>query len=72
MIVPGLVTNITNFGCFVNIGVKQDGLIHISELANKFIKDPNEAVKLQQAIKVKIIDVDVARNRINLSKKQAE
>ncbi len=72
MIVPGLVTNITNFGCFVNIGVKQDGLIHISELANKFIKDPNEIVKLQQAIRVKIIDVDVARNRINLSKKQAE
>lgn len=72
MIVPGLVTNITNFGCFLNIGVKQDGLIHISELANKFIKDPNEIVKLQQAIRVKIIDVDVARNRINLSKKQAE
>ena len=72
MVVPGLVTNITNFGCFVNIGVKQDGLIHISELANKFIKDPNEAVKLQQAIKVKIIEVDITRNRINLSKKQAE
>ena len=72
MVVPGLVTNITNFGCFVNIGVKQDGLIHISELANKFIKDPNEIVKLQQAIKVKVLEVDIARNRIQLSKKQAE
>ncbi len=72
MVVPGIVTNITNFGCFVNIGVKQDGLIHISELANKFIKDPNEVVKLQQAVRVKIIDVDTQRNRIMLSKKQAE
>ena len=72
MIVPGLVTNITNFGCFVNIGVKQDGMIHISELANKFIKDPNEVVKLQQAIKVKVIEVDLLRKRIQLSKKQAE
>ena len=72
MVVPGLVTNITNFGCFVNIGVKQDGLIHISELANKFIKDPNEIVKLQQAIKVKVLEVDIVRNRIQLSKKQAE
>lgn len=72
MIVPGLVTNITNFGCFVNIGVKQDGMIHISELANKFIKDPNEVVKLQQAIKVKVIEVDLLRKRIQLSKKQTE
>ncbi len=72
MVVPGIVTNITNFGCFVNIGVKQDGLIHISELANKFIKDPNEVVKLQQAVRVKIIDVDTQRNRIMLSKKLAE
>ncbi|MCC6517114.1 MAG: S1 RNA-binding domain-containing protein, partial [Chitinophagales bacterium] len=72
MVVPGIVTNITNFGCFVNIGVKQDGLIHISELANKFIKDPNEIVKLQQAIRVKIIEVDLSRKRIVLSKKQAE
>lgn len=72
MIVPGLVTNITNFGCFVNIGVKQDGLIHISELANKFIKDPNEAVKLNQTLRVKILEVDVSRKRITLSKKQAE
>ncbi|MFN8281750.1 MAG: Tex family protein [Chitinophagales bacterium] len=72
MIVPGLVTNITNFGCFVNIGVKQDGLIHISELANKFIKDPNEIVKLQQAVRVKVLEVDLNRKRIMLSKKQAE
>lgn len=72
LIVPGLVTNITNFGCFVNIGVKQDGLVHISELADKFIKDPNEVVKLQQAVKVKIIEVDVSRKRINLSIKQAQ
>jgi uncharacterized protein len=55
MVVPGLVTNITNFGCFVNIGVKQDGLIHISELANKFIKDPNEMVKTTTSHKSKSV-----------------
>ncbi len=69
MVVPGLVTNITNFGCFVDIGVKQDGLVHISQLSNHFISDPNEVVKLQQKVTVTVTEVDVARKRIGLSMK---
>ncbi len=69
MIVPGIVTNITNFGCFVDIGVKQDGLVHISQLANKFVKDPNDIVKLHQHVEVKVMEVDIKRNRVNLSMK---
>ncbi len=69
MIIPGIVTNITNFGCFVDIGVKQDGLVHISQLANKFVKDPNDVVKLHQHVEVKVLEVDIKRNRINLSMK---
>jgi uncharacterized protein len=70
MILPGIVTNITNFGCFVDIGVKQDGLVHISELANRFVSDPNEIVKIHQHIKVKVLEVDVSRKRIQLSMKE--
>ncbi len=70
MIVPGIVTNITNFGAFVDVGVKQDGLVHISQLANRFIKDPNEIVKLHQHVKVKVLEVDVVRKRIQLSMKE--
>jgi protein Tex len=69
MELPGIVTNITNFGCFVDIGVKQDGLVHISQLANKFITDPNQVVKLHQHVKVKVLEVDVARKRIQLTMK---
>ncbi|MCU4155448.1 RNA-binding transcriptional accessory protein [Carboxylicivirga sp. A043] len=69
MVLPGLVTNITNFGAFVDIGVKQDGLVHISQLANKYISDPNEVVKLQQQVKVKVMEVDRVRKRIQLSMK---
>ncbi|MFM2267318.1 MAG: hypothetical protein RL757_759 [Bacteroidota bacterium] len=72
MILPGVVTNITNFGAFVDIGVKQDGLVHVSQMANKFIKNPNEVVKLQQQVQVKIIELDIARKRVMLSMKQAE
>jgi uncharacterized protein len=72
MVVPGLVSNITNFGAFVDIGVKQDGLIHVSELANRFVSDPNEVVKLQQELRVKVLSVDATRKRIQLSLKQAE
>ncbi len=72
MILPGIVTNITNFGAFVDVGVKQDGLVHISHLANKFISDPNEVVKLHQHVKVKVMEVDKARKRIQLSMKEAE
>lgn len=69
MIVPGIVTNITNFGCFVDIGVHQDGLVHISNITNRFIKNPNEVIKLNQKVMVKVINVEVARKRINLSMK---
>ncbi|MFM9909976.1 MAG: Tex family protein [Chitinophagaceae bacterium] len=69
MTVPGLVTNITNFGCFVDIGVKQDGLVHISQLSNEFISDPNQVVKLQQKVMVTVTEVDVSRKRIALTMK---
>ncbi len=67
MIVPGIVTNITNFGAFVDVGVKQDGLVHISQLADRFISNPNEVVSLNQTVKVRVLEVDVARKRIQLS-----
>ena len=72
MILPGLVTNITNFGAFVDVGAKQDGLVHISHLANKFVKDPNEVVKLNQQVRVKVLEVDAVRKRVALSIKEAE
>jgi protein Tex len=69
MVLPGIVTNITQFGCFVDIGVKQDGMVHISQLANKFVSDPNQVVKLQQEVMVKVISIDLDRKRIGLSMK---
>ena len=69
MELPALVTNITSFGAFVDVGVKQDGLVHISNLANKFVSDPNEVVSLGEAIRVKVIEVDAQRKRIQLSLK---
>ncbi len=69
MVLPGIVTNITNFGAFVDVGVKQDGLVHISQLADRFVRDPNEVVKLHQHVKVKVIEVDIPRKRIQLSMK---
>ncbi|MBP5710115.1 MAG: RNA-binding transcriptional accessory protein [Bacteroidales bacterium] len=72
MVVPGIITNITNFGCFVDIGVHQDGLVHISQIANKYVRDPNEVVKLNQKVLVKVMSVEPARKRINLSIKEAE
>lgn len=71
MVLPGIVTNITNFGAFVDIGVHQDGLVHISQLADRFVKDPNDVVHLHQHIRVKVIEVDRKRNRISLSIKDA-
>ncbi len=71
MVLPGIVTNITNFGAFVDIGVKQDGLVHISQMANRFIKSPSEVVKLQQQVQVKIIELDMSRKRVMLSMKDA-
>jgi uncharacterized protein len=69
MVLPGIVTNITRFGAFVDIGVKQDGLVHVSQMADKFISDPAEVVKLHQHVKVKVLEVDAVRKRIQLSMK---
>ena len=69
MILPGIVTNITNFGAFVDIGVHQDGLVHVSQLANKFVKDLNDVIHLHQHVKVKVLQVDRRRNRISLTMK---
>lgn len=72
MIVPGVVTNLTRFGAFVDIGVKQDGLVHVSEIAHTFITDPNEKLKLNQKVEVKVLEVDIPRKRISLSIKQTQ
>lgn len=69
MKLPGIVTNVTAFGAFVDIGVHQDGLVHISQLADKFVRDPNEVVKVQQKVTVTVMEVDVPRRRISLSMK---
>ena len=69
MTLPGIVTNITNFGAFVDIGVHQDGLVHVSQIADKFVKDPNEVVKVSQKVMVRVTEVDEARKRIALSMK---
>ena len=72
MVLPGIVTNITRFGAFVDVGVKQDGLVHISEIADRFISDPSEVVKLHQHVRVKVLEVDMPRKRIAFSIKQAQ
>jgi uncharacterized protein len=69
MTLPGIVTNVTAFGAFVDVGVHQDGLVHISHLADKFVKDPNEVVSVQQKVKVTVLEVDIPRKRIALSMK---
>jgi protein Tex len=69
MKLPGIITNITNFGVFVDIGVHQDGLVHISELADKFVRDPNDVVKINQKVNVEVLDVDLERKRIQLTMK---
>ena len=69
LVLSGIVTNITAFGAFVDVGVKQDGLVHVSQMANRFIKDPNEIVKLQQVVTVRVLEIDIARKRVALSMK---
>lgn len=69
MVLPGIVTNITNFGAFVDVGVHQDGLVHISQLADRYVADPTQVVKLHQHVKVKVVEVDRKRNRISLTMK---
>jgi protein Tex len=71
MLVPGIVTNLTRFGAFVDIGVKQDGLVHVSEIAHQYISDPGEKLKLNQQVMVKVLEVDKPRKRISLSIRQA-
>ena len=72
MKLPGIVTNITNFGAFVDIGVHQDGLVHLSQITNRFIKDPNEVLKVHQKVEVTVVEVDAARKRISLTMKDNE
>ena len=69
MELPGIVTNITNFGAFVDIGVHQDGLVHVSQLADRYVSDPTQVVHLHQHVRVRVIDIDLRRNRISLSMK---
>ncbi|MCK5566692.1 MAG: S1 RNA-binding domain-containing protein, partial [Actinomycetia bacterium] len=71
MILPGIVTNITNFGAFIDVGVKQDGLVHISQLSHDYVQSPNDIVLLHQEVKVKVLDIDIGRKRIQLSLKDA-
>ena len=70
MVLPGIVTNITNFGCFVDVGVHTKGLVHISELADRFVKDPTEVVSLHQHVEVRVLGVDLERGRLQLSMKK--
>lgn len=69
MVIPGIVTNITNFGCFVDVGVKQDGLVHISQMADRFVKNPTDVVSLTQQVTVRVTDIDLQRGRVQLSMK---
>jgi uncharacterized protein len=69
MVLEGVVTNVTKFGAFVDVGVHQDGLIHISQLADHFVRDPAEVVAVGQIVKVTVLEVDTARRRISLSRK---
>jgi uncharacterized protein len=72
MKLPGIVTNITNFGAFVDIGVHQDGLVHLSQITHRYIKDPNEVLKVHQKVEVTVNEVDANRKRISLSMKAHE
>ena len=72
MILPGIVTNVTNFGAFVDLGIKVKGLVHVSQLADRFVRDPNEVVHVQQQVRVRVLEIDDARGRIALSMKSVE
>jgi uncharacterized protein len=69
MVLEGVVTNVTHFGAFVDVGVHQDGLVHVSQLASQFVKDPSEVVAVGDVVRVKVLEVDVNRKRIALSRK---
>ena len=72
MILPGVVTNVTNFGAFVDLGIKVKGMVHVSQLADRFVRDPNEVVHVQQQVRVRVLEIDEARGRIALSMKSVE
>ena len=72
LILPGVVTNVTNFGAFVDLGIKVKGLVHVSQLADRFVRDPNEVVHVQQQVRVRVLEIDEARGRIALSMKSVE
>lgn len=67
MELPGIVTNITNFGCFVNVGIKENGLVHLSQLADRYVSNPNEVVRIHQHVKVKVLSIDTERKRLSLT-----
>ena len=69
MVLPGIVTNITAFGCFVDVGIKENGLVHISEMADRFITDPTQVVSMHQHVQVRVQSVDLVRKRVQLSMK---
>jgi uncharacterized protein len=71
MVLPGIINNVTNFGAFVDIGIKESGLVHISQLSNTFVKSPADVVSLQQEVRVKVLEIDKARKRVSLSMKEA-
>jgi len=71
MVLEGVITNVTRFGAFIDLGVHQDGLIHISELANHFVQTPSDVVSVGDVVRVKVLDVDLQRRRIAVSRKQA-
>ena len=70
MRLPGIITNLTKFGAFVDIGIKESGLLHISQITERFIKDPSEVLKLDQKVMVRVVNIDVERKRIQLSMKE--
>lgn len=72
MVLPGIITNITNFGCFVDIGIKENGLVHISELADRFVSDPSEVVSIHQQVRVRVLSIDRERRRVQLSMKNID
>ena len=71
MVLEGVVTNVTSFGAFVDVGVHQDGLVHVSKLADRFVRDPHEVVRAGQKVRVKVMAVDLERERISLSIRDA-
>ena len=69
MVLPGIVTNLTHFGAFVDLGVHQDGLVHVSQIADRFVRDPADELSVGQAVRVRVLEVDLARKRVALTLK---